>query len=306
MARTPGRLCAGRHHTMIKLFKTSRFTQTFFWTAVAAGLLIGSSGCKQVSSWKNVSPFASRPAAEPFGYSPTDTYFHRPEQTPELTPVPDLPAPGHSVPTDLPPPPAPAEGANSSNGGDSVTAKSKSMWNLRPMSFFQRNGSRSDAEQSAVYEQTRASTADRPTTGTATAAPISPSRFDRHPSVPVGRTEERSVAHFGSPIGSSELSPAARGMSAPVQSQSLDDSYTGPVITPGAQYRIGHDLPIESWPHAPRTVNTPPVVRLRKQSPHVTADAFAPTAPVLNSTARPTELPPSDSATVPLLLPPGP
>ena len=90
---------------MIKLFKPSRFTQTFAGTAVAVGLLIGLSGCKQVSSWKNGSPFASRPAADPLDYSPTDTYFHRPEQTPELTPVPDLPAPGHSVPTDLPPPP---------------------------------------------------------------------------------------------------------------------------------------------------------------------------------------------------------
>ena len=289
---------------MIKLFKTSRFTRTFAGTAVAVGLLIGLSGCKQVSTWTNVSPFASRPAAEPFGHSPTDTYFHRPEQAPELTPVPVLPAPGHSVPTDLPPPPVPAEGANSSNAGDSVTARSKSMWNLRPMSFFQRKGSRSDAEQSAVYEQTRALTADRPTTGTATAAPISPSRFDRHPSVPVSRTEERSVAHFGSP----ESFPAARSFSAPVQTQSRDDfhtSYTGPIITPGAQYRIGHDLPIERWPHAPRTVTAPPVVRLRKQGSQVAADDFAPTAPVLNSTPQPTELPQLDSATVPLLLPPG-
>ena len=287
---------------MIKHFKTSRFTQTFFGTAVAVGLLIGSSGCKQVSSWKNVSPFASRPAAEPLGYSPTDTYFHRPEQAPELTPVPDLPTPGHSVPTDLPPPPAPAEGANSSNAGDSVTARSKSMWNLRPMSFFQRKGSRSDAEQSAVFEQTRRPNTDRATTGTV--APLSQSRYDRHQSVSTSGTGERSVAHIGSPGGS----PAEQSFPAPVQSPSRNDfnsSYTGPVITPGAQYRIGHDLPVESWPHAPRTVTAPPAVRLRKQGPQVSADDFAPTAPVLNSTPQPTELPQSDSATVLLLLPPG-
>ena len=289
---------------MIDLFKLLRLTRTFAGAAVAVGLLIGLSGCKQISTWRNAAPFASRPAAEPFGYSPTDTYFHRPEQTPELTPVPVLPAPGHSVPTDLPPPPVPAEGANSSGAGDSVTARSKSMWNLRLMSFFQRKGSRSDAEQSAVFEQARATTADRPTSGMGTAAPISASRFDRHQSVPMNGTGERSVAHFGSP----ERSPAEQSFPAPVQLPSRNEfnsSYAGPIITPGAQYRIGHDLPIERWPHAPRTVTAPPVVRLRKFGPQVTADDFAPGAPRLNSTPQPTELPSSNSATVPLLLPPG-
>ena len=283
---------------MIKLVSSSRF----LWVIVAAGALVGLSGCQQVTPWMRPTPPVSRPAADPFGYTPTDTYFHRPEAAPELSPVPDLPAPGHSVPTDppLPPPPAPAEGANSSNSGDSVTAKSKSMWNLRPMSFFRRKEPASDSVQSAANEQPRVSLADRSTTGTETALPVS--KIDRTPSPPMNKTGYRPDAG----VVSTGPSTVTRRATAPNQPAPLDDSYTGPVITPGAQYTMGRDLPIESWPHTPRTVNNPPVVRLRKQEPRPTAEDFAPRAPIQYSTSQPPAPRQSDASTVPLLLPPGP
>jgi hypothetical protein len=173
------------------------------------------------------------------------------------------------------------------------------------MSFFQRKATRSETVESAGNDDSSTSSTERPMTTARTARPeFSPQRFERTSSVAARKANDG----FGSGHGMPERSSTVQKTAEPAQSPTPDESYTGPVITPGAEYTIGRDLPIESWPHAPRTVNGPLAIRLRKNDYQAKADDFAPAAPPLNSTPVPTELPRSDSgaASVPLLLPPGP
>jgi hypothetical protein len=86
----------------------------------------------------------------------------------------------------------------------------------------------------------------------------------------------------------------------------LDDSYEGPVITPGAQYTLGRDVPIENWPWTPRPSVNAPAVRLRNPPVQVPVEVFGPA--IQSQVAIPLPPAPSEetSTSVPLLLPPGP
>lgn len=297
--------------------------------AFALAALVGASGCQQMSAWTNMSPRVSTPSAAPFGHSPSsDTYFHRPDAAP-LTPVPDLPGPGHSVPLDLPPPPAPSEGVNSPKSlGDAVTTRSKALWNMRPMSFFRRKDERSD-----TFEAMQATT--RTSTESPSQAAVKTDRVSASPNIDRARSNiERASSRLNNPAFATNASgnptsyePIRRPSGpkiivtpsqqpAQLPTSTLGESHTGPVITPGAQYTIERETPIESWPHAragtneratanERTnANDRAAIHFRRQPPKMSADAFAPTEPAGQSLQF---APPSaGAATVPLLLPPGP
>lgn len=253
--------------------------------AVVAAALMVSSGCKQVSTWTGPSPLISSPA-DPFE-SPTTRSLETPD--PELTPVPDLPAPGHSVPLDpppAPPPPMPREARSVPIPSERVAERPTTRWNLKPINLLKRGfgGHSFDAE------------AEEPTTSQ-----------DADPGTV--QTQYNGAR--------SNLRP----ISAPPAMPKFDDNYTGPVITPGRSYTAGRDVPIENWPHTPqRSVSAyaPPAYPLAPRVPAV-SPAF-PSNPVLSTTpasVNPTParlVPPPEreipamsapaSPSVPLLLPP--
>ncbi|HEY4263592.1 MAG TPA: hypothetical protein VGM98_25740 [Schlesneria sp.] len=259
-------------------------TNRFAWAFVALAVL-GLSGCKQISTRSTVAPSIA-PPVPPYGYDPPDdTYLHRPEMAPRLEAVPNLPAPGHSIPTD-PPPPAPAPDDSAAlPTGDSVTA-SKAPWALRPMSFLNRKESKSEdrtsrteiAKQQAILESK---------------SPVLSTKPEGVRWTPSNR-EIVSSRPATSVASNQNLNPP-----------SLDDSYTGPVITPGYQYTSGQRAPIENWPYANRSVAQRPTVHLRKQPEPVSSEVFVPVSPPKLETLPASVQPESSSATVPLLLPPG-
>ena len=280
---------------MIHVFKSSRFVSTVLWTVIIAGSLVGGSGCKQVSTWSNFNRPAPTPSADPFGYP--DNY-QRPELAPTLSPVPDLLSPGHSNPTD-PVPPAPGEGANSSNSRNSVTSR---LRNFRPMSLFQRKDSRSDSVQSvsAVNESPGSTmSTERTPLHTATLTPPPASRPDRSATT-VPASGERSRTN----LGASESVISVPNATTQTQAVLPDKPYSGPIITPGSQYTINRDAPIQNR-NSTQPANDRPVVRLRKPTPQVVTDDFAPKTPLQPLQTQPSPQGPPSSAAVPLLLPPG-
>lgn len=257
----------------------------FAWVLVALAV-VGVSGCKQVSTRSAVAPSVSPPMA-PYGYDPPDdTYLHRPESAPRLEAVPSLPAPGHTSPID-PPPPAPAPDDSAAiPTGDSITA-AKAPWALRPMSFFNRKDAKSDV---------RPATADAGQQQ-ASAPGKQPTLLPKPESTRWAPTNREIVL----PRQASSVPNAPN-----VMPRSLDDSYTGPVITPGSQYTAARNAPIEDWPRANRQVAEYPAVRLRKQPEPISSDAFVPVAPTQQRPLPASIQPEPSAATVPLLLPPGP
>lgn len=263
-------------------------TDDFAW-ALAACTIFGLSGCKHISVTSPVAPMVAPPASTD-GYSPGDNgYFHQSEPGPGLSPVPNLPAPGHSVPTDLPPPaPAPDDSTVSTKTPGESVAASKTPWVLRPMSFLNRKESKTEVQSAATQTETSRATAATPQPAllpTPDTSRWSPGRRElilpRQSTVAASSTQT--------------LNPPATA-----------DTYAAPVITPGSQYMAGRNAPIENWPPAkPRTVEQP-VVRLRKQPAPVTSELFVPAAPLKTEPTVPASIQPEPtSATVPLLLPPG-
>jgi hypothetical protein len=256
----------------------------FAWAFVALAVL-GMSGCKQISTRSTVAPSIA-PPVPPYGYDPPDdTYLHRPEMAPRLEAVPNLPAPGHTVPTD-PPPPAPAPDDSAAlPTGDSTTA-SKAPWALRPMSFLNRKEPKSEdrpsrteiAKQQAILESKPPVLSTKPET-------IRWTPSNREVAIPRQTVPVASTQNLNPP--------------------SLDDSYTGPVITPGSQYIPRQSAPVENWPYANRSVAQRPVVHLRKQPEPISTEAFVPVSPPKMESVPASVQPESSSATVPLLLPPG-
>lgn len=268
-------------------------TDDFAW-AIAACTIFGLSGCKHISVTSPVAPMVAPPAAVD-GYSPGDNgYFHQAEPGPGLSPVPNLPAPGHSIPTDPPPPaPAPPDDSTVSNKtpGESVAA-SKAPWVLRPMSFLNRKESKTDVQSAATQTETARAT-PQPVLATTPQPALLPtpdiSRWSP------GRRE----------LILPRQSTVAASTSQTLNPPATADSYAAPVITPGSQYTAGRNAPIENWPPAkPRTVEQP-VVRLRKQPAPVTSELFVPVTPSKSEAVPSSIQPEPSSATVPLLLPPG-
>ena len=302
---------------MIRL-QNSRWFSTVL---VAALTLSCSTGCKQMSSWKNMSARPSTSTADPFAYPQnSDTYFHQPEGAP-LSPVPELPAPGpelpspgHSSPMDPPPPPVPTEGANAPKGPmGSVTSRLKQLMTPRPVSFFNKRESRSEYVESSPMKS-------QPEVSSATRRPVEEYR----PSANIERASSRlanqtpqvsNQQSYSEPIsknGPKVIVTPGYGSSFPAKP--LPD---GPVITPGSQYLSNpssRDVAIENWPHAQASQQNRGSVHLRKQPAPVSADAFAPAEQPLqlNQSAPPVLAPPvlappaASPASVPLLLPPGP
>jgi hypothetical protein len=283
---------------MIKLMSSTPSLRTLSRLSLLAVTMAGLSGCKQISTWTNPAPSAATPTNDPFGYTPTETYFHRPELTApapdnSLSPVPDLPAPGHSSPTDLPPSPVPPAPEDAS---DSVTARPGSKWKLRSMNFLSRKESRSAVPASA--SEPSLSSAERSSTNAVRPVPAarSTSRYEAASNSDRSRSNGIEPATRRLPI-----TPPPQQLAAP----SLDETYTGPVITPGSQYTTGRDVPIESWPHAQRRADDAAAVRLRKPAPLSRVEEFAPpTVQAPSQTIAPPAL--SGTASMPLLLPPGP
>lgn len=264
--------------------------------AAATCALLPLAGCKHVSTWTNVSPSAPAPDADPFGYPPSsDGYIHRPEAP--LSPVPALPDPGHSVPIDPPIPPAPAEAGNLAPG-ESISAKGK-PWALRPMSILPRKDSRSSAIQPAADVVENSHAKSNPSLATPKPAQLPLSRLE-HDAMPQSvRTNSSQVAPTSVPgTGSLQTAP-----SRPLRNDFAEETYTGPVITPGSQYSVGRDIAIENWPHAQRPATDHATLKLRKE-PQFTADDFVPATPAQNSNLLPPPGPASPAA-IPLLLPPG-
>lgn len=256
----------------------------FAWSFVALAVL-GMSGCKQISTRSTVSPSIA-PPVPPYGYDPPDdTYLHRPEMAPRLEAVPNLPAPGHTIPTD-PPPPAPAPDDSAALPTGDSTVASKVPWALRPMSFLNRKEPKSEerpsrteiAKQQAILESNSPALSTKPET-----VRWAPSH------------REILMSRESAPV------PSAPNLNPP----SLDDSYTGPVITPGYQYTSGKSAPIENWPYANRSIAQRPAVHLRKQPEPVSSEVFVPVSPPSLENLPASVQPESSSATVPLLLPPG-
>ncbi len=277
---------------MIINFKMSRL----LCAAVATCALLPLAGCKHVSTWTNVSPSASTPDADPFGYPPSsDGYLHRPEAP--LSPVPALPDPGHSVPIDPPIPPAPAEAGNLAPG-ESISAKGR-PWALRPMSFMPRKDSRSSAVQPAAEVVENSHAKSSPSLGAPKAAQLPLSKFEPNVTPQAVRTNSRLVAP-ATGLNAGNPQPAT---SRPGQSDFAEETYTGPVITPGSQYSVGRDIAIQNWPYTQRPATDRSTLKLLKE-PQFTADDFVPAAPAQNSNLLPPPGPASPAA-VPLLLPPG-
>lgn len=268
----------------------------YLWTLVAFVALAPLSGCKQMSAWTNVAPSVSTPSADPFGYPPAgDSYYHRPELAPQLSPVPNLPSPGHSPPLDPPPPPVPGEAASSRESEDSVAAKPKSLWKLP--SLFNRKGTRPEPLPSEDEEP-------EPTGSLGPAAKSLP--------LPISKPESTSSVGFHSarPVNHGEpaeaKTPSLNAKPAQPEPLPLPDGYSGPIITPGAQYTTGREVGIEEWPHVQRSkVSERVAVRLRHAPSTMSADDFAPQDQQLPAkpVAAQSSSPP---ATMPLLLAPGP
>lgn len=316
---------AGCQHALVRSgperFSMIHSTRFRWLSSIAVTLvtLASTSGCKQMSAWTNTAPMPSSSNADPFAYPPTsDTYFHQPEGAP-LSPVPELPAPGpelpapgHSLPMDPPPPPVPE--ANPPVSQRSVTARLKQWMTPRPVSFFKKR-------------ETPLSSTDSSNLGSNAAVETSERRSgfaveEDHPSAKIQRASSRLANQSTSPAASefpASPPPAPRSgpkiivtpgygstsfPAKPSTDESFDDGYTGPVITPGAQYTIGRETPIEAWPYNRRTASNPASVPLRKQPTQALTDSFVPaeTAPQSTQPAPPA----ASSASLPLLLPPGP
>lgn len=302
-------------------FQNSRW---FLSVVVAALTLASSSGCKQMSSWKNMSLRPSTSTADPFAYPQnSDTYFHQPEGAP-LSPVPDLPAPGPELPSpgpsspmDPPPPPVPSEGANAPKGPrGSVTSRLKQLMTPRPVSFFNKREVVSETAETSPRNS-------QPAVSNSTRRPVVAAEEYR-PSANIERASSR-LANQSLPVDNSQQSysePAPKSGPKIIVTPGYGSSFPakpladGPVITPGSQYMpnpMGRDVPIEKWPHTQMAEPKRGTVHLRKQPAPVSADAFVPAEqlppqaqPVL---APPVLAPPAASpspASVPLLLPPGP
>ena len=300
-------------------FQNSRW---FSSVVMAALTLASSSGCKQMSSWKNMSLRPSTSTADPFAYPQnSDTYFHQPEGAP-LSPVPDLPGPGPELPSpgpsspmDPPPPPVPAEGANAPKApGGSVTSRLKQWMTPRPVSFFNKREVRSETVDSSSLKS-------QPTPSNSTRRPVVAAEEYR-PSANIERASSR-LANQAPPMSNSQQSYSETapksgpkiivtpGYGSSFPAKPLPD---GPVITPGSQYTpnpMGRDVPIEKWPHTRVAETNRGTVPLRKQPAPVSADAFVP-AEQFPPQAQPELAPPvlappaASPASVPLLLPPGP
>lgn len=252
----------------------------FAWAFVALAVL-GLSGCKQISTRSTVTPSIAPPVA-PYGYDPPDdTYLHRPESAPRLEAVPNLPAPGHTVPTD-PPPPAPATDDSAALPTSDNATASKAPWALRPMSFLNRKEPKSELRPATVEtDKQQAVTHSRP--------PVLSTKPENVRWSPSNR--EIVLPRPSTPVAAAQNPPA------------LDDSYTGPVITP--RYQSGQSGPIETWPYATRSVAQRPAVHLRKQPEPISSEVFVPVSPPEMESLPASAQPESSSATVPLLLPPG-
>lgn len=278
---------------MLTNLKLSRIVSA----ALATCALLPLAGCKHVSTWTNVNPSASTPDSDPFGYPPSnDGYLHRPEEP--LSPVPALPAPGHSPATDPPIPPAPAEAGNLAPG-ESLSAKGK-PWALRPMSFLPRKDARSSSIQPAAEVVDNSNTGSRQTTGAPKPAQLPLTRFERGDVSQLARGNSRYVA----PVTGPDTTIPQKATSLPANADIPENNYTGPVITPGSQYTIGRDVTIQNWPYLPKPATDTPSIKLRKE-PQFTADDFVPAPPAQNARVLPAPAPASPAA-VPLLLPPGP
>lgn len=273
---------------MIELHRNSRCLAML--AAVAA--VVALSGCRQMSTWTNASPSVSTPSADPFGYPPnSDTYYHKPESEPTLAPVPELPAPGHSVPTDPPPPPVPGEAENSSRDSDvNVTAKPKSIWNLRGLNPFHRKATRPESAPSV----------DEPAESTGTLG--TPAKAAELPLSKADRTSKLNVAQ---PVKHEPTKREVRTESPAPQPLPLPDSYTGPIITPGAEYSVSRNVPIEAWPHAKAPVDDQ-TVRLRRPTARFNTEDFGPVEKVSQPETPASVVPTPETPPVPLLLPPGP
>jgi len=277
---------------MIYNLKMSRLLRV----TVATCALLPLAGCKHVSTWSNVSPSVSTPTADPFGYPPSsDGYLHRPESP--LTPVPALPDPGHSIPIEPPVPPPPAEAGNPAPG-ESISAKGK-PWALRPMSFLPRKDARSNAVQPANELVEKSPEKTTQGVGMGKPSPLPLSKFDST-AAPQVRQNSKVLSSADTAFHSKPklTAPSSEG------NGFVDESYTGPVITPGSQYTIGRDVAIQDWPHTQRpATGHQATLKLRKE-PQFTADDFVPVAPPQTSELLPPPAAASPAA-VPLLLPPG-
>lgn len=309
---------------MTSLFKFPRATQAVTWTGIAIAAQIGSCGCNHVSRWSSSSPSVHAPVADPYDYPPSsERYFHGPGATP-LSTVPTLPAPGHTAPAELPAPghsepmeypapplpPAPSEGAGLNSSTPTVASKSQPPWALRPMSFLNRKGSRPEPMRPATDpdESIGSTSRNRPAYANGNSVPLPVTNIE--PTPLTLRPENRIVP----PARTAQSAETDRGISAtaayagdrPGSVPSLDDSYEGPVITPGAQYTLGRDVPIENWPWTPRPNVNAPAVRLRNPPAQVPVELFEPSVPRQVAIPLPPALSEESSASVPLLLPPGP
>lgn len=251
--------------------------RSWLLTALTGGVLFANCGCKQMSTWSGVSPTWGRSAVDPFMPGQADPI---PQSEPGLSPAPELPQPGHVTPVD--PPPAPAEEIKTTG-----FSRWKGPWTLRAKNGYKREESSSKQQMAShLPQETR----------------LSPTTALRNPQV---------ASNYGSSRGLNQqrIEQARRALptTPPAELENtLDDSFDGPVILPGSQYRPSSETIVEKWPHT-RDDNpsflpdSPTVVKLRKPA----------TQPAIDNVLSPSQsnLPPlkttADQETPPLL-PPGP
>jgi hypothetical protein len=175
------------------------------------------------------------------------------------------------------------------------------------MGFFNRkDGKQESVESAVVAEPTRTSKPARISSVKPLPLPVTEQQ-------PLTLPEEDAVE---TPAPRLSNGPAVRNFPSHPPAAPLDESYSGPVITPGAQYTVGRNVPVEKWPHSRQQV------RLRKP-PQFEVEDFAPRTaepssasvplPTPKLTSEPVAIPlpvrsapAPTNADVPLLVPPGP
>jgi len=176
----------------------------------------------------------------------------------------------------------PTEARSPVGGGTRVAERPTTRWNLRPLNLLKRGMGGHSVD--APYESTPASSTT--------------------PTMSPGWTPEATQIQYTAPR------TGLRPISAPPSAQStFDESYTGPVITPGPSRFSGRDLPIENWPYSNAgqgrvTVSAPVPAAPAVPVPAPESVRLTPPALELPALAPPAAEAPAPPSTAPLLLPP--
>jgi hypothetical protein len=288
---------------MIHIRKNSRW----FWSVLGAAIALQTlPGCKQMSVGRIQNPSPPTPYVDPFASPAPAQRF----SAPELTPVPALPAPGHTEPMDpspLPPSPAPTQ-PNSNQGGGPTEASAKpswKKWNIRSLNYFGRKPTKTETQPVTSSVSTDESVSAEPLHSTPAQVIASrqwkPSRRAADgPTLALPSQSTDASGNSDSPEGAPGLDSDSESAS---HASATGERYAPPIITPGPQYLLNQDDTVNDWPHAPKSSVPSSAVHFRKPLPQRNAEDFAPVDAGSTDAGSTNE---SSAASVPLLLPPGP